>query len=39
MRLTIEDRVEQAFRHLQPSEADKVARVLPLLEVETFENP
>ena len=38
MRLVIEDRVEQAFRHLQPSEADKVSRVLSLLEAETFEN-
>ena len=38
MRILIEDRVEQAFRHLQPAEADKVARVLSMLEVESFEN-
>jgi len=38
MRLVIEDRVEQAFRHLQPSEAGKVARALSLLEAETFKN-
>lgn len=38
MRIFIEDRVEQAFRHLKPSEAEKVARVLSMLEVESFEN-
>lgn len=38
MRLFIEDRVEQAFRHLQPSDAVKVARVFSMLEDETFEN-
>ncbi len=38
MRIIIEDRVEQAFRHLQPMEAEKVARVLQKLESETFEN-
>lgn len=38
MQLVIEDRVEQAFRHLQPSEADKVTSVLSRLKAETFEN-
>lgn len=38
MRILIEDRVEQAFRHLQPSDAEKVARVLSMLDVESFEN-
>lgn len=37
MRILIEDRVEQAFRHLQPSEAEKVAEVLSMLELESFE--
>ena len=38
MRLLLEDRVEQAFRHLQPEEAKKVASVLKKLEAESFEN-
>lgn len=38
MRILIEDRVGQAFRHLQPTDAAKVARVLSILEVESFEN-
>lgn len=38
MRLIIEDRVEQAFRHLRPLEAAKVSHVLDLLKNETFEN-
>jgi mRNA-degrading endonuclease YafQ of YafQ-DinJ toxin-antitoxin module len=38
MRIIIEDRVEQAFRHLQPSEADKVAKILSLLEHESIQN-
>jgi len=38
MHLFIEERVEQAFRHLQPQEAEKVSRVLHALEQETFDN-
>lgn len=38
MRLVIEDRVEQALRHLQPTEAKKVSRLLGLLEAKTFED-
>lgn len=38
MHVLIEDRVEQAIRHLQPIEADKVIRVLRMLEEDSFEN-
>jgi mRNA-degrading endonuclease RelE of RelBE toxin-antitoxin system len=37
MRLLIEDRVEQALRHLQPSEAKKIEHVIFSLEAESFE--
>lgn len=38
MRLLLEDRVEKAFRYLQPNEAEKVALVLNKLEAESFED-
>jgi len=38
MRIIIEDRVEQALRHLNPVEAKKVARVLRQLQDEDFQN-
>lgn len=38
MRLVIEDRVEQAIRHLQPREASQVARALELLQYGNFED-
>ncbi|GEM_PF-6195007 len=38
MKLLLEDRVEQAFRHLQPKEVEKVERVFYALQTEPFEN-
>lgn len=38
MRVIIEDRVEQAFRHMQPAEAEKVTRVLRALHEENFQD-
>ena len=38
MRIIIEDRVEQALRHLRPAEAKKIAHVLSMLEAESFEH-
>lgn len=37
MHTFIENRVEQAIRHLQPNEAERVTRVLRSLEQESFE--
>lgn len=37
MKLLIEERAEQAYRHLQPPEAAKISRVLASLESENFE--
>jgi hypothetical protein len=37
MIVSLEERVEQAFRHLRPDEAKKVKEVLRTLEVESFE--
>ncbi len=38
MRALTENRVDQAFRHLQPREAEKVSNVLHMLERDNFEN-
>lgn len=38
MRLIFENRVEQALRHLQPADANKISVVLNRLETENFES-
>ncbi|MDX1751422.1 MAG: hypothetical protein R3271_14020 [Methylophaga sp.] len=38
MQIIIEDRVDQAFRHLKPDEAKKVSSIFTKLKAENFEN-
>lgn len=38
MDLLLEDRVEQAFRYLQPSDANHITKIIQALKQESFEN-
>ena len=38
MHLLLEDRVEQAFRYLQPSDAKHITKIIQALKQESFEN-
>ena len=38
MNLLLEDRVEQAFRYLQPSDANHITKIIQDLKQESFEN-
>ena len=38
MHLLLEDRVEQAFRYLQPSDANHITKIIQALKQESFEN-